>query len=78
MKSRQGEPQMSTPTDELHTAEAVAKFLKTTPAALNQMRYLGKGPKFIRLTGRQIRYRWSDVEDWLTKQTCTRSGEKRC
>lgn len=44
-----------------------------SPAALAQWRYLGIGPKFIKL-GRSVRYRTSDVEAWLDSQTMQRTS----
>lgn len=37
------------------------------------MRYLGRGPKYIRVTGKQLRYRWSDVLEWVEAQARTRT-----
>ncbi|PVZ53054.1 excisionase [Arthrobacter sp. H-02-3] len=48
--------------------------LGKSQAALAQWRYLGVGPKFIKL-GRNIRYRASDVEAWLDRQTMQRTGD---
>jgi hypothetical protein len=41
-----------------------------------QLRYLGKGPRFIRVTGRQIRYAWSDIEEWCEIRTVSRSDQR--
>ena len=49
---------------ELLSAREVADKLKLTEGALAQMRYLGYGPRFLRI-GRRIRYRESDIDDWL-------------
>lgn len=57
-------------------AESVADWLGTTPGALAQMRYLGKGPKFVKLGARSIRYRVSDVNEWLDAQTRQQTGEQ--
>jgi predicted DNA-binding transcriptional regulator AlpA len=54
----------------------VADTVGLTTAQLKQMRYLGQGPKFIRVTGRQIRYRWEDVDAWLDSQTCSRADQR--
>jgi hypothetical protein len=35
---------------------------------LDQWRYLGRGPRFIRV-GRHIRYRRTDIEAWLADNT---------
>ena len=37
---------------------------------LEQWRYLGTGPAFVRI-GRSVRYRRDDVEAWLASQTVT-------
>lgn len=52
----------------------VAEFLKMPERTLGQWRYLGTGPRFVKI-GRHVRYRWSDVEAWLADQgrTSTRS-----
>ncbi|MFE1592113.1 helix-turn-helix transcriptional regulator [Nocardia sp. NPDC058705] len=53
--------------------KAIADFLGTTPQQLAQYRYLGKGPRYIKV-GKRVRYRWSDVEAWLTDNTRTTTG----
>jgi excisionase family DNA binding protein len=45
----------------------VAEYLGVPEKTLTQWRYLGKGPKYASV-GRHIRYRWSDVENWLDQQ----------
>jgi predicted DNA-binding transcriptional regulator AlpA len=59
----------------LATATDVAQHLGYSPEGLAQMRYRGTGPKFIKLGGRAVRYRWSDVEAWLDRQTMERTGD---
>ncbi len=55
----------------LATAEQFAEFAGVTVAHAAQMRYAGTGPKFIKITGRAVRYRWSDIEAWLEERTRT-------
>jgi predicted DNA-binding transcriptional regulator AlpA len=62
--------------DKVLKAESVAEWLGTTPGALAQMRYMGKGPKFIKLGGRSIRYRAAEVSAWLDAQTRQQTGER--
>jgi hypothetical protein len=57
---------------ELATAGQVAEYLHTNVNSLAQMRYRGNGPKFIKV-GRLVRYRWSDVLDWLAQNTMRRT-----
>lgn len=59
---------------QLATAEEVAEAFGYTPQGLAQMRYRGTGPKFIKLGGRAVRYRWDDVEAWLDQQTRQQTG----
>lgn len=60
--------------DELYVPEDLARYLSTTVGNLAQMRYRGIGPKFVKV-GRGIRYRTSDVNEWLAQQTRERTGE---
>ncbi|OPE55556.1 DNA-binding protein [Mycolicibacterium diernhoferi] len=53
----------------------VACYLRTTAAALAQMRWRGTGPAFIRI-GRRVLYRWDDVESFLVEHRC-KEGERR-
>lgn len=62
-----------TKSEQLVTADAVAEYLDVTPAHLAQMRYMGRGPQFIKF-GAKVRYRMSDVDDWIDAQTKTQSG----
>lgn len=54
----------------------VAELLNTTEAGLAQMRYRGRGPKFVKI-GRKVLYRWSDVRDYLDANTCQRTDDPR-
>jgi predicted DNA-binding transcriptional regulator AlpA len=61
--------------DKIHKAHPVAERLGTTVGTLAYWRYMGKGPKFIKL-GRSVRYRESDVNAWLDAQTREQTGER--
>lgn len=58
----------------LGTPAQVSKYLHTTVDALAQKRYLGNGPKFIKL-GHSVLYRWSDVLEWLDNNTIQRTDD---
>jgi hypothetical protein len=60
----------------LATPSEVAQYLRTTTAALAQDRYKGTGPRFIK-RGRRVLYRWSDVLDWLDRNTIQRTDDPR-
>jgi excisionase family DNA binding protein len=47
------------------TAEEVAERLKVKVETLRQWRWLGKGPKAIKVGGRFVRYRPADVNHWI-------------
>ena len=51
----------------LLTRLEVAKFLRVDPTTLWLWRKKGLGPRWMRLSGRLIRYRWADVKTWLAK-----------
>ncbi|MBS1856110.1 MAG: helix-turn-helix domain-containing protein [Acidobacteria bacterium] len=52
----------------------VAAQLNVKPATLRKWRFLGRGPKFLRV-GRAVRYRITDIEAWLA--TRQRGGKTR-
>jgi hypothetical protein len=60
----------------LATPPEVAEYLCTTTAALAQDRYREIGPKFIK-HGSRVLYRWSDVLEWLDRNTIQRTDEHR-
>ena len=60
----------------LATPAQVAKYLYTTEAALAQMRYMGNGPKFIKI-GRRVLYNWDDLLDWIKNNTIQRTDDPR-
>ena len=51
--------------ERLLTPIQAADFLSLTPRWLELKRYHGDGPPFVRVSARCIRYRLSDIEDWV-------------
>jgi excisionase family DNA binding protein len=51
----------------LATPAEVAAYLRVPEKTLTEWRSKGKGPRYIPV-GRYVRYRWSDVEEWLASQ----------
>ena len=49
---------------------AVADDYHIPGRTLSQWRYLGRGPRYMKV-GRLVRYRRSDVETWLDANTVT-------
>jgi len=60
--------------DRLLTPNEVAEALQIPPATLPQWRYLGRGPKYVKV-GRHVRYRTVDLERWIDEQSA--GGEQR-
>jgi hypothetical protein len=54
-------PDLGTPTD-------VAEYLRTTVANLAQLRYMGRGPKFIKV-GRKVLSTAGPTWHWLERNT---------
>ena len=57
--------------DETLTAAQLSREKQIPEKTLAQWRYLGKGPRYLKLVG-HVRYRRSDVEEWLA--SCERTG----
>lgn len=51
----------------LGTPEEVAAYLQKPVRTLEQWRYRGVGPRFVKV-GRDVRYRWEDVDAYLNEQ----------
>ncbi|MGA4191071.1 helix-turn-helix transcriptional regulator [Ralstonia nicotianae] len=49
---------------------------RISPRTLANWRYLGNGPRFVRIGGR-IAYRLEDLEAWETRRTVTCTAEYR-
>lgn len=52
-------------TDKLMTTQEAAAYVRLSPSLLNKLRLTGGGPVFVRLAGRAIRYRQSDLDAWV-------------
>ncbi|MDV6293300.1 helix-turn-helix transcriptional regulator [Rhodococcus aetherivorans] len=59
----------------LGTPQQVAQAIHTTTEALAQRRYLGTGPKFVKL-GRRVFYKWADVYAWIDQNTMQRTDDR--
>jgi len=49
----------------LLTQQHAANFLSCSPRSLEAWRLRGGGPRYVRLGRRCIRYRLSDLSDWI-------------
>lgn len=63
---------MSAPSPEQPmTDEQVAPLLGVSVSTLRHWRGRGEGPPYFKLAGKSVRYRWSEVENWLLGQRVT-------
>jgi predicted DNA-binding transcriptional regulator AlpA len=64
---RRGRPAPPEPIAELLTQLQLCDIAQVTPKTVGRWRAAGRGPRWLRVGG-QIRYRRSDVEQWLTSR----------
>lgn len=50
---------------ELMTIKETAEYVRMTPAALAQLRYLKRGPRYTALTPKKILYRKEWLDSWI-------------
>lgn len=62
--------------NELLLPATAAVILKLSPKTLEQWRWRGLGPKFLKC-GRFVRYRRSDIDDWLSGRIVSSAREGR-
>jgi excisionase family DNA binding protein len=63
----------ATPSPNLKTEDA-AKFLNVKPTTLEQWRWNGRGPRFVKI-GRSCRYRQSDLDAFLEARVFSSTNE---
>ena len=63
--------------DDLLNTKQVAAWLGNSPITLEIWRSKGKGPPFIRLSPRMIKYRRGDVLAWLISRRCASTAKYR-
>lgn len=49
----------------LLTEIEAADLLRLTPRALQAWRYQGRGPRFVKISARAVRYRPEDLDQWI-------------
>jgi predicted DNA-binding transcriptional regulator AlpA len=59
----------------LLTQREAATALRLSERSMERMRVSGLGPKFIRCGGRAVRYRQSDLDEWLTARSVRSTSE---
>lgn len=61
--------------NELLTTKEAAVLLKVSKNYLEQLRVSGGGPRYYKLSAQQVRYRRSDLENWIS--SCARASTSR-
>jgi predicted DNA-binding transcriptional regulator AlpA len=59
----------------LLTEDEAAQLLGFTPRFLQQRRYRGDGPPFVRISARAVRYRVGDLQGWAAERIRTSTSE---
>jgi len=54
--------------DRLLSEKQAARYLGFTPRALQNWRLRGGGPAFVKVSARAVRYRLSDLADWVNRR----------
>ncbi|MBX9692651.1 MAG: helix-turn-helix domain-containing protein [Cyanobacteria bacterium] len=52
----------------LWSTKKLANYLDCAEVTVRSWRRTGLGPKYVRVTNRQVRYRLSDIQEWLAKK----------
>lgn len=63
--------------DPLFTPPQAAEYLSLSPRWLELKRYSGGGPPFVRISARCVRYRLSDLEDWVSQRVRLSTSDLR-
>lgn len=61
-------PQSHRSTPDLLTETEAAKRLGFSPRTLQAWRFKGCGPRFLRISSRCVRYRESELDEWLASR----------
>jgi predicted DNA-binding transcriptional regulator AlpA len=61
--------------ERLLTPRKAADFLSLSPRWLELKRYHGDGPPFVRISSRCVRYRESDLREWINCRIRTSTSD---
>ena len=61
--------------DQLVRQEEAAALLRVSPRCMENWRHRGEGPKFVRVSGRCIRYRKSDLTLFIEERLRTSTSD---
>lgn len=62
--------------DQLVRQEEAAALLSVSPRCMENWRYRGEGPDFVRVSGRCVRYRRSDLDKWIEERVRTNTSDR--
>jgi excisionase family DNA binding protein len=57
------------------TTDEVARYLGINKKSLDRMRGRGDGPPYVRLTGKLIRYRKADIDDFIESRVRSNTAQ---
>ncbi len=63
--------------ENMFTVPEAAKYLGLKPQTLNNRRNKGLSPKYVKYSGRAVRYRQTDLDAYIIKHTVTPYNEKK-
>jgi predicted DNA-binding transcriptional regulator AlpA len=70
-------PTPASMTAQLMTPDQLATFLQVDTERLYEWRSRGVGPRFVKLSAREVRYAWRDVREWLESNTHDRTQGRK-
>ena len=62
------------PPSEFLTSAQAAAFLGLTPGGMETMRKEGRGPSYVRASGKLVRYRVQDLRHWMEQHLVQNGG----
>lgn len=62
--------------EQLLPEKTAAQLLSISPRTLRNWRVQGKGPQFVKLSSRAIRYRYGDIIQWSESQTRSSTSDR--
>jgi predicted DNA-binding transcriptional regulator AlpA len=70
-------PSLSRHPDDLLTTGETATVTHFSPRTLENWRRKGIGPKFVRIGGRGVRYRWGDIVEYANSRRFSSTSEEQ-
>jgi predicted DNA-binding transcriptional regulator AlpA len=54
---------------ELLNTDQAARYVNMSRQAMSDMRHRGQGPRYSKLSARAVRYRRSDLDEWIESKS---------